>query len=594
MEKNPKFEIRSSKDLSRNAHDSELDSSQQNSRDSRFSTFKFRTSDFGFFRSLSAKILLWFFANLLLVAIGAYAFIEFEFHLGPESLLGGRAGRRVDALADLVIGEIAAKPPSQWGGVLARAGNLYALKLLIVTPDGRRLAGEEIPLPDQVLGRLYRTRPPPPRGAGPLSPMRPPEDQMAPPPGDDDQRPPTGPPNDRPDYRLPAGPPGDRADPRLPPPGPRDRRMVHTDHPSRYWLLVPLDAPGLQPPSRQAAQLSPLPAPDRADPGAPSPLGPTSFLLHAFPPPPLTLIAVSTSIGLGGLVLDVTPWIAAAAGIVLFSLLFWLPLVRGITRSIREMTGATARVAEGRFDIRVGENRGDELGLLARSINAMSARLAGFVNGQKRFLGDIAHELCSPLARAQVALGILESHVPAGALADLREEVQQMSSLVNELLSFSKASLAAGRIQLQTLPLGEVLARAVERENLSGPAIRCAVAADLLVIAEPDLLCRALSNLLRNAVKYAGDAGPVEAAAERTGDDIILTVSDCGPGVPEEALSRIFDPFYRVDVSRARETGGAGLGLAIVKTCVESCGGHVACRNRDPHGLSVIITLAAG
>jgi two-component system sensor histidine kinase CpxA len=224
----------------------------------------------------------------------------------------------------------------------------------------------------------------------------------------------------------------------------------------------------------------------------------------------------------------------------------------------------------------------------------MAGRLAGFVNGQKRFLGDIAHELCSPLARAQVALGILEGQVSAGVLEDLREEVQQMSSLVNELLSFSKASLAAGRIKLESIPLHEVLARAIEREGLSGPAIRSAVPADLLVKAEPDLLCRALSNLLRNAVKYAGEDGPVEAAAERVGRDVILTLSDDGPGVPEAALAQIFDPFYRVDISRARETGGAGLGLAIVKTCVESCGGRVSCHNRAPHGLSVVITLAAG
>jgi two-component system sensor histidine kinase CpxA len=74
---------------------------------------------------------------------------------------------------------------------------------------------------------------------------------------------------------------------------------------------------------------------------------------------------------------------------------------------------------------------------------------------------------------------------------------------------------------------------------------------------------------------------------------VILSVSDQGPGVPEESLSQIFDPFYRVDVSRARETGGTGLGLAIVKTCVESCGGRVSCQNKEPHGLRVIITLAS-
>jgi two-component system sensor histidine kinase CpxA len=357
--------------------------------------------------------------------------------------------------------------------------------------------------------------------------------------------------------------------------------MIHTDHPSRYWLLLPLALPD---PQRGAP-----PPGDRS----PFILQPSSFILSP-QPPPLTLIAMSESIGLGGLVLDFTPWIAAAAGILLFSLLFWLPLVRGITRSIREMTGATARVAEGRFDIRVREDRGDELGLLARSINGMAGRLAGFVSGQKRFLGDIAHELCSPLARAQVSLGILENQVGPTALADLREEVQQMSSLVNELLSFSKASLAAGQLKLQTLPLDEVFARAIERENLPASAIQSAIPSDLLVKAEPDLLCRALSNLLRNAVKYAGDAGPIEAEAERAGNDIILTLSDQGPGVPEEALAKIFDPFYRVDVSRARETGGAGLGLAIVKTCIEACGGRVSCRNRRPNGLSVVITLPAG
>jgi two-component system sensor histidine kinase CpxA len=224
----------------------------------------------------------------------------------------------------------------------------------------------------------------------------------------------------------------------------------------------------------------------------------------------------------------------------------------------------------------------------------MAERLAGFVNGQKRFLGDIAHELCSPLARAQVALGIMEHEMSTGSLADLREEVQQMSGLVNELLSFSKASLAAGRIKLRSVPLHEVVARAIERENLSGAAIRAAIREDLRATCEPDLLCRAISNVLRNAVKYAGEAGPVEAEAERQGEEIVLTISDHGSGVPEEALSQIFDPFYRVDASRARETGGTGLGLAIVKTCVESCGGRVSCHNRKPHGLAVVIALMAG
>lgn len=480
---------------------------------------------------LSAKILLWFFANLLLIAVAAYAFIEFEFHLGPESLLGGRAGRRVDALADLVNGEINTQAPAQWDNVLARAGNLYGLHLLIVTPDGRRVAGEDVTVPQEVAGRLFR----PPHPPGPLRPPPPPDQGIDQPPMPIEAVP----------GMLPPGPPG----------GPREHRMIHTDHPSRYWLLLPINPPG--------------------------------------PQPPLTLIAVSESIGLGGLVLDFTPWAAAAAGIIVFSLLFWLPLVRGITSSIREMTGATARIAEGRFDIRVRANRGDELGVLATSINGMAERLSGFVHGQKRFLGDIAHELCSPLARAQVALGILENQVDAAVLEDLREEIQQISGLVNELLSFSKASLAAGHIKLESVSLREVMARAIARENLPEQAVHSEIAAELLVKAEPDLLCRALANILRNAMKYAGEAGPIDVTAQRVGSDVILTISDCGPGVPPDALAQIFDPFYRVDASRARETGGTGLGLAIVKTCIESFGGRVSCHNREPRGLSVVMTLPA-
>jgi two-component system sensor histidine kinase CpxA len=104
-------------------------------------------------------------------------------------------------------------------------------------------------------------------------------------------------------------------------------------------------------------------------------------------------------------------------------------------------------------------------------------------------------------------------------------------------------------------------------------------------------LSRALSNLIRNAVRYAGHAGPIEISAERLADGIAIRVSDSGPGVPPSELSRIFDPFYRVEASRSRETGGAGLGLAIVKTCVEACRGTVQARNRNPTGLEVTLRL---
>ena len=106
-------------------------------------------------------------------------------------------------------------------------------------------------------------------------------------------------------------------------------------------------------------------------------------------------------------------------------------------------------------------------------------------------------------------------------------------------------------------------------------------------------LQRSISNLVRNAIRYAGQAGPIAIRASREGNTVAIGVSDCGPGLPEAELEKIFAPFYRPEEARTRETGGMGLGLAIVKSCVEACRGTIECHNREPHGLEVIVRLPA-
>jgi two-component system, OmpR family, sensor histidine kinase CpxA len=276
------------------------------------------------------------------------------------------------------------------------------------------------------------------------------------------------------------------------------------------------------------------------------------------------------------------------------SALFWLPLVRGITHSIAQLTRATRQIADGQFDVRVDETRPDELGQLGAAINRMSTRLEGFVTGQKRSLGDIAHELCSPLARLQMSVGILEQHATAEQkepIEDLREEVQHMSDLVNELLSISKASLKPGNVKRERVNVKTVADHAAQREAANKGEVIVEVPADLTCFARPELLQRALSNLVRNALRYAGEFGPITITARREGSTCVILVTDLGPGVPPEHLDRIFDAFYRTDPDRARNTGGAGLGLAIVKTCIEACGGTATAKNRQPKGLEVRLTL---
>jgi two-component system sensor histidine kinase CpxA len=260
------------------------------------------------------------------------------------------------------------------------------------------------------------------------------------------------------------------------------------------------------------------------------------------------------------------------------------------------MTAATEQVAQGRFDITVSEERGDELGRMGEAINGMAKRLEGHVQGQKRFLGDIAHELCSPLARMEMALGVLEQRSDPRSrdyVEDVREEVRHMSELVNELLSFSKAGLHSRTAPLTLVGIRELLERVRMRESSEEDAVEVDASADLTAMAEPDLLTRALGNLLRNALRYAGGAGPIRMTACREGSEVIVRVLDEGPGVPPESIGRLTEPFFRPDAARTREQGGAGLGLAIVRSCVEACRGRLTLQNRLPKGFKAEIRLAA-
>ncbi len=309
------------------------------------------------------------------------------------------------------------------------------------------------------------------------------------------------------------------------------------------------------------------------------------------------LLVRSSNMSVGGLYLDYKPLVITGAAAVGLSMLLWLPFVRGITRSVGYMTRASRKIAEGDFEVRVPDNRGDELGELGGSINQMAVRLGALVGGQKRFLGDVAHELCSPLARLRMALGILEERADSGSSSQIESasrNAAQLAELVNELLSFSRASLGASTLSLRTLPVEEWIADTVEREDIQGVEVRRVVEGGLTVLGDADLLRRALGNVLRNAVCYAGAHGPITIEAIDDGERIQLSVSDCGPGVPEDELGLLFDPFYRLDASRNEDTGGTGLGLTIVKTCIESCNGQVLARNRRPQGLEVVMTLIRG
>lgn len=308
------------------------------------------------------------------------------------------------------------------------------------------------------------------------------------------------------------------------------------------------------------------------------------------------LIAASSSLIGTPFFFDPKPWIAVALSLILISVICWLPFGRRIVASVSRINRAAAQIAEGQFKIQLPVKRSDELGQLSASINRLALRLDGFVAGQKRFLGDTAHELCSPLARMQVAVSILERSTEADArntVADLRDDLQHMTNLVNDVLSFSKAGLTAPNVPLSPVNVADVISAVIDREGWKPEICRNGVSRGWEVLGHRDLLDRAMSNVIRNAIRYAGSAGPVSISASQASDKVIITVADKGPGLPSSELDRIFDPFYRLEYSRTSDSGGVGLGLAIVKSCVEACNGTVACRNLPEGGLAVDVTLAS-
>lgn len=472
---------------------------------------------------LYGKVLAWFFLNLAAVVAVFALIFDAQFHFNLDWLFAAGARDRLEAVRDLIVGELEVTSPDEWEPVLQRYSAAHHVEFGLFDDDAVRLAGG-VTLPGEVRARvLARTEPP------------------------------------RESARTPQAPVGGQRD-SFRRRRPTIRALMRTTDPTYYWLLA------------------------------------SSRLENVLAGEPLriVLVARSNTISAGGLILDPKPWLALGFGIIIFSLIFWLPLMQGITRTIGRMMHTTRQIAAGRFEERLRLRRRDELGALGESIDQMAARLDGLVTGQKRFLGDIAHELCSPLARLQMALGILEQRATPEQTAFVRsasEKAEQIAALVGELLSFSKASFGASSVRLQPVNVAAITAEAVRRENTEGAEVSVDAAADLDVTGDPELLTRALSNLIRNSLRHA--AAPINVRAERRGGELAITVADSGPGVPEEELPRIFDAFYRVDASRTRDTGGTGLGLAIVKTCVEGCFGTVTARNRPPHGLEVTMTLRA-
>ena len=590
---------------------------------------------------------------LYLFTLTTIVFIGFnaQFGLGWDALIKSPLGDRVNTIADAIAGQLSSSSREHWDSVLKSYSHRHHVQFYVFSMFGHQLAGDKLVIPASVvervpefdpkhrpphhnwavfhagepgsslagpprllqLGRFHTSEFPPggpgdPPGAfGAFGPGGP-EDLSGPGghpgfggpggpggfggpggPGGADGAGAFGPPHDDPGG---AGGPGGLGGPGgsggpggpLDPGGPdingaapfgddgahgphmpqefmhaHGQFMVHSQNPDRFWICT-------------RVTLTPV--------GSMFPL-------------PVVLVGISDNIWQNNMIFDSRFILESASLLVFLSVVFWWPFVHSISHSLSKLTSATEKIAEGKFETRLRVDRGDEIGRLSEAVNIMAERLATFVSGQKRFLGDISHELFSPIARLQMALELLDEDATdsqKSLVQDIREEISEMNNLVNELLAFSKAGLKGKDLELTAVNPKTIVNELVQRMNLSEKVLVKFID-DSKVIADPLMLSRALSNILRNSVRYAGDKGPITISSEKHAEQLSIIVSDCGAGVPEEALKRLTEPFFRPEASRSRSSGGVGLGLAIVKSCVEACNGTLSLRNRAQGGFEVEIRL---
>ncbi len=260
-------------------------------------------------------------------------------------------------------------------------------------------------------------------------------------------------------------------------------------------------------------------------------------------------------------------------------------LIRRLLSPIRLLADGVKQTAAGNLSHRVPVGPADELGELGASFNAMNERVSAMLASREQLLRDVSHELRSPLTRMRVALELMPEGAPRQSVL---EDVATIDAMIGELLETQRLERPEGAPRRERMDLREALECAIREFGARADATLTDIPDGPLIInADRERVLIVLRNILCNALKYSPDGAPVEVSARGSGAGVRITVADRGGGIPEEELRRVFEPFYRVDRSRSRETGGYGLGLHLCRRIVEAHGGRIDVRNREGGGAEV-------
>lgn len=286
------------------------------------------------------------------------------------------------------------------------------------------------------------------------------------------------------------------------------------------------------------------------------------------------------------------------AAILVAALALAFAFARWLLAPVRELTAATRALAGGDFARRVTTTRGDELGALATDFNRLAATLEQNRQARRQWGADIAHELRTPLAILRGEIQALQDGVRTptrAALDSLQAECDRLGALIEDLYQLALADAGALDYRFEPLDLaalvGETLATQQPAFAAGGLKLETALAPVGAVRGDARRLAQLIDNLVVNALRYTDAPGKVRVELVASGGAAILTLDDTPPGVPAEALPRLFERLYRVDASRSRAAGGAGLGLSIGRAIVDAHGGTIAAQPSPLGGLRIVVAL---
>lgn len=285
---------------------------------------------------------------------------------------------------------------------------------------------------------------------------------------------------------------------------------------------------------------------------------------------------------------------------VLFSYL----LAKYLSQPVRRLQHAARKMRAGDLSVRVGEDKRlhyTEIHDLARDFDSMAERLERMIMAQRRLVRDVSHELRSPLTRLNLSLELARKRTGAEALeTDLDRigiDVARLQELIDEVLAFARMESIKEDAHTETVNLGALLVAVTRDADLEAQARDVALKVDVhhtaVLEANPELLRRAMENVIRNAIRHTPRRSTIDICLARLDEppEMLLQIRDYGTGAPEDQLEDLFRPFFRADDSRTRSTGGTGLGLAIAARAVRLHGGRITASNAPGGGLVVDIHL---